>query len=206
MSDVQWMQWLWLELTIGGVALGGYLLMKFFRYEVRRLAQRAVKNQMLDPATLEWIEEISRGVRLAVLALVALLMVFFPLRVLGHPAVQGWNPARLLEWLMDRGVRVIFLLAGAYLAMKVVHIFVSKVGVLIRATDDSPAAELEREMAGFPGMAKIEVRIESILQDNALDYEGAARITSGIRFENPDLDAARIEHGRRVLAALAEGE
>ena len=68
------------------------------------------------------------------------------------------------------------------------------------------AAELEREMAGFPGMAKIEIRIESILQDNALDYEGAARITSGIRFENPDLDAARIEHGRRVLAALAEGE
>jgi hypothetical protein len=64
------------------------------------------------------------------------------------------------------------------------------------------ARELEREMAGFPGMAKIEVRIESILQDNALAYEGAARITSGIRFENPDLDAARIEHGRRVLEEL----
>jgi len=67
------------------------------------------------------------------------------------------------------------------------------------------AAELEREMEGFPGMAKIEVRIESVLQDNALDYEGAARITSGIRFENPDLDAGRIEHGRRVLAALLRG-
>ena len=66
------------------------------------------------------------------------------------------------------------------------------------------AAELEREMEGFPGMAKMEVRIESILQDNALDYEGAARITSGIRFENPDLDAARIEHGRHVLAALRQ--
>ena len=64
------------------------------------------------------------------------------------------------------------------------------------------ATELEREMAGFPGMAKIEVRIDSILQDNALDYEGAARITTGIRFENPDLDAARIERGRRVLAEL----
>jgi hypothetical protein len=64
------------------------------------------------------------------------------------------------------------------------------------------AKELEREMEGFPGMAKIEVRIDSILKDNALDYEGAARITSGIRFENPDLDAARVEHGKRVLAAL----
>ena len=66
------------------------------------------------------------------------------------------------------------------------------------------ATELVREMEGFPGMAKIHVRIESILKDNALDYEGAARITSGIRFENPDLDAARIEQGRRVLAALRQ--
>ena len=66
------------------------------------------------------------------------------------------------------------------------------------------AKELAREMEGFPGMSKIHVRIESILKDNALDYEGAARITSGIRFENPDLDAARIEHGRRVLAALRQ--
>jgi hypothetical protein len=40
------------------------------------------------------------------------------------------------------------------------------------------------------------------LQDNALAYEGAARITSGIRFENPDLDEARIDHGRRVLEEL----
>ncbi len=66
------------------------------------------------------------------------------------------------------------------------------------------ATELAPEMEGFPGMAKIHVRIESILQDNALAYEGAARITSGIRFENPDLDAGRIEQGRRVLAALRQ--
>ena len=66
------------------------------------------------------------------------------------------------------------------------------------------ATELRRELEGFPGMAKIEVQIESILQDNALDYEGAARITTGIRFENPQRDAADIERGRRVLAALRQ--
>ena len=64
------------------------------------------------------------------------------------------------------------------------------------------ATELSREMEGFPGMAKIHVQIESILKDNALDYEGAARITSGIRFANPQMDAAWVERGRRVLAAL----
>ena len=145
MTDVQWMQWLWLALTIAGVALGGYLLMKFFRYEVKHLAQRAVKSDILDQETLDWIEEISHGVRLAVLALVALLMVFFALRVMGHPSVQGWNLARVLEWLMARGVRVILLLVGAYLILKVIHVFVSKLGVLIRPSDDSPAAELERQ-------------------------------------------------------------
>jgi len=145
MTDVQWMQWLWLALTIGGVALGGYLLMKFFRYEVKQLARRTVKSDILDQETLDWIEEISHGVRLAVLALVALLMAFFSLRVMGHPAVQGWNLARVLEWLMARGVRVILLLVGAFLILKVIHVFVSKLGVLVRPADDSPAAELERQ-------------------------------------------------------------
>jgi len=112
---------------------------------VKHLAQRAVKSDILDQETLDWIEEISHGVRLAVLALVALLMVFFALRVMGHPSVQGWNLARVLEWLMARGVRVILLLVGAYLILKVIHVFVSKLGVLIRPSDDSPAAELERQ-------------------------------------------------------------
>src|SRR5690348_16746945 len=34
------------------------------------------------------------------------------------------------------------------------------------------ATELERDLKGFPGMAKINLRIESILEDNALAYEG----------------------------------
>jgi hypothetical protein len=64
------------------------------------------------------------------------------------------------------------------------------------------ATELCRDLEGFAGMAKINVRIESLLEDKALDYEGAARISTGVRFENPQMDAAYIERGRRVLAAL----
>ncbi len=64
------------------------------------------------------------------------------------------------------------------------------------------AAELSRDLDGFPGMAKVNLHIESILEDKALDYEGSARITTGIRFENPQMDAAYIERGKAVLAAL----
>lgn len=64
------------------------------------------------------------------------------------------------------------------------------------------ATELSRELEGFPGMAKINLRLESILEDQALDYEGAARVVGGIRFENPQMDAAYLERGRQVLAAL----
>jgi len=64
------------------------------------------------------------------------------------------------------------------------------------------ATELCRNLEGFPGMAKINVRLESLLEDKALDYEGSASITSGVRFENPQMDAAYIERGQRVLAAL----
>ena len=66
------------------------------------------------------------------------------------------------------------------------------------------AEELSSDLAGFPGMAKINLRIESILEDKALDYEGSARVTTGVRFENPQMDAAYLERGRRVLAALRQ--
>jgi len=66
------------------------------------------------------------------------------------------------------------------------------------------ATELAHELAGFPGMAKINIRIDAVLQDKALNYEGAARVVTGIRFENPDMDAAYIERAQRVLEALKQ--
>ena len=64
------------------------------------------------------------------------------------------------------------------------------------------ATELAAELPGFPGMAKFNLHVESILEDKALDYEGAARITTGVRYENPQIDAAYIARGRRILDAL----
>jgi hypothetical protein len=64
------------------------------------------------------------------------------------------------------------------------------------------AQELSHDLEGFPGMAKVNLRIESILEDKALDYEGAARVTTGILFENPQMDESYIARGRRILDAL----
>jgi hypothetical protein len=64
------------------------------------------------------------------------------------------------------------------------------------------ASELSAELPGFAGMAKINIRIDAVLEDKALDYEGAARVATGIRFENPDMDAAYLERARRVLQEL----
>jgi hypothetical protein len=66
------------------------------------------------------------------------------------------------------------------------------------------AQELEHDLKGFPGMAKVNLRIESILEDKALDYEGSARVSSGIRFENPQMTEAYIARGRAVLQALRQ--
>ncbi|HWP86169.1 MAG TPA: mechanosensitive ion channel family protein [Terriglobia bacterium] len=145
MTEMQWAIWFWLAVVIGGAFLGGYLLMKLFRYQIRHLAQKVAKSPALDRATLDWIEEISHGIRLAVIALAGLLIIFFSLRLIRHPAVAGWDITRLLEWLMDRGVRLTLLLAGAYVTAKVVHMFLGKLGVLIRPSDDSPAAQMERD-------------------------------------------------------------
>jgi len=64
------------------------------------------------------------------------------------------------------------------------------------------ATELCRDLDGFPGMAKINFQLESILEDKALDYEGSARLTTGVRFENPQMDEAYLDRASRVLEAL----
>ncbi len=64
------------------------------------------------------------------------------------------------------------------------------------------ASDLAPGLDGFPDMAWINLRIDSILEDKALDYEGSARVSTGIRYENPDMDEAYMERGRRVMAAL----
>jgi hypothetical protein len=66
------------------------------------------------------------------------------------------------------------------------------------------ATEVSPNLEGFPGMAKINLKLESILEDKALDYEGSARISTGVRFENPQLDEAYLERARRILEALTK--
>lgn len=66
------------------------------------------------------------------------------------------------------------------------------------------ATEIARDLDEFPGMSKMNLRIESILEDQALEYEGAARVSTGIRYENPSMTAEYVARGRRVLAALGK--
>ncbi|MBI3895959.1 MAG: mechanosensitive ion channel family protein [Acidobacteria bacterium] len=60
---------------------------------------------------------------------------------------------------MESGVRIIFLLAGSFLVIKISHLMLSNIGLLIRAYDDTPAAEMERQ--------KRAQTISSVLQKSA---------------------------------------
>ena len=145
MLPQQWMQWIWPAAAVAALMLGGYLLMKLFRFEVKHIIERTVKGKVLDPALLKWIDEISGVMRLAVMAVVTILAAFFILRAMGHPAVAGWDFSIIVNWLMAHGLRIVLLLAGAYLASKITNLLVSNIGLLIRPFDESKAAEMERQ-------------------------------------------------------------
>ena len=145
MLQPQWMQWIWLAITLVGLVLGGYLLMKFLRFELRQIARRMVKEGILDEAMLKWIDEIAHGLRVAVVLVVLIVGVFFVMRTIGHPVVAAWSPASIEVWFLEHGVRIVLLLAGSYLAVKIAHMMLSKVGLLIQAYDETPAAEMERQ-------------------------------------------------------------
>ena len=141
----QWMNWVWPAIQIVAVVLGGFLLMKLVRFEARQIAQRTAKKKVLDDALARWVEEISRGIRPAVIAVGIILGAFFVLRAMGHPAAAGWNPFSIVDWLLERGVRIILILTGSYLLLKMGQMAASKAALLIRPYDETPAAELERQ-------------------------------------------------------------
>ena len=145
MLQTQWMQWIWLAGTLAALALVGYGLMKFFRYELRQMAKRMVTEGILDETMLRWVEDMARVLRVAVILVVAILAVFFVLRATGHPVAVGWSPALIVNWLLERGVRIVLMVVGAYLAIKVSQMLFSKAGLLIQPYDDSASAEIERQ-------------------------------------------------------------
>ncbi|OFW22465.1 MAG: hypothetical protein A3H27_11890 [Acidobacteria bacterium RIFCSPLOWO2_02_FULL_59_13] len=64
---------------------------------------------------------------------------------MGHPAVAGWQPTRILDWHLEHGVRIVVVVAAAYIAIKISNMLLANVGLLIRAYDESSAAEIERQ-------------------------------------------------------------
>ena len=145
MLQAQWMQWIWVAAILAGLALVGYALMKLFRYELHQIAKGTAREGTLDEGGLRWVEEIAGVLRVGITFVGGILGVFFVLRAIGHPAAAGWSPASILDWLLDHGVRIVLLVAGAYLATKVADLLLSKAGLLIQRYDDSAAAEIERQ-------------------------------------------------------------
>lgn len=147
--EPRWMQWIWLSLTLAAIFIGCVLLVKLFRYEVRWLVRKFTRADKIDPSLQEWIEELSRSARSAILLVGAILAVILSLRAMDIPLLSPglrsrWRPDEFLAWIFDHGIRVVLIIAVAGLAMKVLHKLVSHLALLIRPHDASPAAELER--------------------------------------------------------------
>ena len=145
MTLAEWMPWIWLAFSMAGLVLGAYLLMKLFRLEMHAIVRRASHAGESEAMLRQGVEELARGMRPAVAFLVLVLGVFFTLRALGHPAAAAWSPESVLEWFLTHGLRIVLLLAGAFLVNRVVRLVSSRVGLLIRPHDATPAAEIERQ-------------------------------------------------------------
>jgi small conductance mechanosensitive channel len=143
------MQWIWLSMTLLCIVIGCALLVKLFRYEVRWLVRKFTKADVIDPSLHEWIEELSRSARSAIIVVGILLAVILSLRALDIPLLSPrlrahWQPEEFLAWLLEHGIRIVLIIAIAGLAIKVLHKLVSHLALLIRPHDESAAAEIER--------------------------------------------------------------
>ncbi len=149
MIEPRWMQWIWLSVTLAGIVVGGVLLLKLFRYEVRWLVRRFTKAESIDPSLQGWIEDLARSARSVVIVVGSILALFFSLRAMDLPLISPrlaaqWRPESLLAWILDNGIRIVLIVAVAGLSIKILHMLVSHLAMLIQPHDDTPAAEMER--------------------------------------------------------------
>jgi moderate conductance mechanosensitive channel len=147
--DAHLMQWIWLAVTLAGIIIGGVLVVKLFRYEVRWLVRKFSKADAVDPNLQLWIEELSRSARSAIIIIGVILAVVLSLRVLDVPLISPelqakWQPQAFLSWLMDHGIAIVLTIAVAGLSIRIVHKLISHLALLVRPHDQSPAAHLER--------------------------------------------------------------
>lgn len=147
--DPRWLQWIWLSLTLGCVFVGCAILVKLFRYEVRWLVRRLTRAEQLDPSLHDFIEDLSRSARSAIIIVGLILAIILSLRLLDIPLISPrlkahWQPEEFLSWLLDHGIRLVLIIAVASLAIKVVHKLITHLALLIRPHDGSQAAEIER--------------------------------------------------------------
>ena len=142
---IAWLPWIWLSATIVGLLVGAFVLMMLLRLAVRAMMRRASQGGESEATVRSRVEEIAQGVRPALAFVVILLAFFFTLRALGHPAALAWNPESILGWLLTRGVRIVLLLAGAFIVNRMVGVLASQSARLIRPHDQTVAAEIERQ-------------------------------------------------------------
>src|SRR5690348_7169491 len=149
MADAHWMQWIWLSVTLAGIIIGGILLVKLFRYEVRWLVRKFSSANTMDPSTHAWVEDLSRSARSAVILIGAILAIVLSMRVLDVPVISPhlkarWQPEVFFAWIVEHGIGIVLTIAVAGLCIRIAHKLITHLALLIRPHDESPAAQLER--------------------------------------------------------------
>jgi small conductance mechanosensitive channel len=141
----QWNPWVWLAIITASLILGGYLLMKLLRYEMRAVARRITRGRELDSTVRQWVEELARAIRPVLMFTILVLIVYFTLRALGRAGAAEWSPGLLTDWLVGRGLRIALVLACAYLVIRFMRLLVTQAGRLVPAQEQGVGAEIERQ-------------------------------------------------------------
>ncbi|MFQ5695168.1 MAG: mechanosensitive ion channel family protein [Terriglobia bacterium] len=113
---------------------------------IRRWAHRLKEEDRAHAAQIEaWAKQLNRSLRHSIEVIAGVAAVVIILRGFGIEGVPAISWTAMVEWLLGPGLRILFVLGGAYVLMRILHLLIGRVPTLIAAREGPLAEVTERE-------------------------------------------------------------
>jgi len=113
---------------------------------IRRLAARMEEDDKEHIAEIEqWAAQLTRFVRLAIEAVAGVAAVFILVRGLGLRGFPQITWEQVAGWLTGPGLRILFVLGGAFILTRIAHLLIARLPLLVRPAEGSLAEAAEHQ-------------------------------------------------------------
>ena len=133
-------------LAVAGILTVMWAALTLSKRGIRRFADRMEEEDKEHIEEIErWAGQLIRFIRRSIAIVAGVAAVFIVLRGLGIRGLPHLTWEQVVTWLVGPGVRIIFVLGGAYVLTRIAHILLGQVPLMVTRAPGTPTEAAERK-------------------------------------------------------------